>query len=158
MSNEAIRAVALTEAVKTVGSEGADKVLAVAAKYDAFLAGTVAAAAPAASAGKPAAATKPAATKPAKPTKPAKTEEQLAAEALAAAEAEAAAEGGEQEYTQDDVAAVVDGLLKAGKRPEAVALLKKYKATSVSKVPADSYAAFVTEGKSLLPSEEDLTA
>ncbi len=166
--SEATRAIALTEAVKTVGAEGdAAKILAVAAQFHTFLQSdakpnastslapvhaeppknaTTKTAAPAAA--KPAAA-KPA---PAKKAPPAKTEEQLAAEALAAAEAEqnAADAAGDAGANKEAVGAVVAALLAAGQRNEAINLLKKFGASSVSGVKAEDYDAFVAEGNELL--------
>ena len=54
------------------------------------------------------------------------------------------------EASEDTVANVVSRLLKAQKRDEAVALLKKYGATSVSGVKAAKTAEFIAEGLEIL--------
>jgi hypothetical protein len=83
--------------------------------------------------------------KPAKPPKPAKSEEQLvqeAAERIAKTEAEAETPAG---ATKEAVGKAVEAMLKANKRKEAVALLKKFGAESVSSLAAANYDAFVEE-------------
>lgn len=52
------------------------------------------------------------------------------------------------------VKSVVDGLLAAGKRDEAVALLKKFGATSVSGVKAAVAEDFIAEGAAILNGED----
>lgn len=175
--SQALRAVALSEAVKTLGSQATQsEVIAVANLYLAFLSADEQQPAPPAPAPAPtppaptpkAPAPKPAPKAPAPKKAPAKTEEQLAAEALEKANAEAAeAEAAEADeadgeskpkaLTKDDIAECVDKMLKAGKRPEAVALLKKFGATTVSGVKAADYTKFVAEANKLVP-DADLTA
>ena len=60
----------------------------------------------------------------------------------------------QDEILEDTVGNVVSRLIKGGKRDNAVALLKKYKATSVSGVKEKNAAAFITEGLSELHSEQ----
>jgi hypothetical protein len=117
-------------------------------------------------AGTPAAAPKPAAPAPvAAPknpvgrppkAKPAKTEEQLVAEATAAAAAEAEADDSPV-ATKEDAGKALNALLSANLRAQAVALLKKFGAASLSLIPADKYGEFVAEANALLPSEGELT-
>jgi hypothetical protein len=52
--------------------------------------------------------------------------------------------------SKEEVGEIVSKLLSAKLREEAIGLLKKFKATSVSGVAASDYAAFVAEGKQLL--------
>lgn len=99
-----------------------------------------------------AASAKPPAAKPAAAVakKPSKTEDQLAKEAIdkAAAEAEAETEG----PTKEAIGQAVEDLLKANLRTQAVALLKKHGAKSVSEVPEESYQDFIDEANTLLMS------
>ena len=60
----------------------------------------------------------------------------------------------QDEILEDTVGNVVSRLIKGGKRDNAVALLKKYKATSVSGVKEKDVAAFIAEGLSELHSEQ----
>lgn len=170
--SEATRSFALQEANKREQFLSAVEVVAAAKVFDAFLAapGNVVTAASAAGAepgkkaeGKPSANTAGAK----KLTANKKTEEQLAEEALAAAEAESNQEDADEENasiprTKEGVEMIIAKLLKAKLRDEAITLLKKYKAASVSGVKEKDYVAFVTEGSKLLPAEgdgeEDLTA
>lgn len=158
MSNDALRAVALSEANKTLGAKAdQSSVLTTAKAYLAFLAGSDASAKTTTAAGaepdkkaesKPSAntagATKPAAdpkkVAAAKAAKEAK-EEAAAKAALEAAEAEeAAGEPEADEPTQTEpleadeagVALAVKLMIEGGKRDNAIALLKKYKAASVT--------------------------
>ena len=82
----------------------------------------------------------PAAAKPAKVAKP-------------APKVEAPAEEVELEEasgpTKDEVSKVVEGLLKANKRDAAIALLKKFKAVSVSTLKESDYAAFLEEAQEI---------
>lgn len=163
--SEATRAMALDQAVKIVIAQcvkGAD-VLPLAEQYNEFLtadstnktAGATTAK-PATTAAKPAAAAaKPAAAKPA--AKPAKTEDDLANEAIAAQRereaaqdaAEAAGDGGP---TKEQVGEAINAMLAANLRKEAVALLAKFGAKSVSGVPVEKYAELVEEAEGLLVS------
>jgi hypothetical protein len=52
--------------------------------------------------------------------------------------------------TKEDVSAVVEKLLGADKRKEAVALMKKFKATSVSSLSEADYAVFLEEAEEIL--------
>lgn len=188
--SEAVRAVALSEAIKFNAGNSTDPgaVVKTAGVFLTFLSGTAAPAKTSTAAGaepgavkegKPSAntagaATKPAATKPAatkaatKPPK--KTEEQLAAEALEKANAEAAEEGEADvgqteplEATKEGVALAVKLLIEGDKRDDAIALLKKYKAASVTSMQAKDEATiekFIGEVNGLLglggePSLED---
>jgi hypothetical protein len=136
MSQVAPRAIALQEANK-LGLTDADSVLAAARAFvDFILAGDVPSPAPA----QPA-APKSAAPKPVKVAKP-----------VAAPEADLGPANG-----APTVKSVVDGLLAAGKRDEAVALLKKFGATSVSGVKAAVADDFIAEGTAIL-NGEDLTS
>jgi outer membrane biosynthesis protein TonB len=184
--SEAVRAVALAEANKLIGgTSDANAVVGAATIFLAFMQGGAGAPPKTFSAGtepapvkesKPSATTatgKPAATtavKPAKATKPPKkTEEELAAEALKKANEEAEAEEeAEEESPQgpfepeaESVGKVVSGLIKAGKRQDAINLLKKYKAASTSGLIEKgdaTIAKFVADGNTLLgfESEPDL--
>jgi biotin carboxyl carrier protein len=60
----------------------------------------------------------------------------------------------QDEILEDTVGNVVSRLIKGGKRDNAVALLKKYKATSVSGVKEKNAEAFIAEGLSELHSEQ----
>lgn len=142
--SEATRAVALTEAVKVASAaQTFDDVLTLAEQYHQFLVSDAAV-----PAGTKPAADKPAATKPTttakgattKPTTtkpPAKSEEQTVADA-----AEAGAEDGP---TEEQVGKAIADLLAANKRKEAVALLKKFGATSKSTLKPEHYADFLEE-------------
>lgn len=175
MANEALRAVALTEAGK-LGLKSTADVIVAANAYLSFLTaepkGAAQASAPGSDAPPPAKAT---GTAPAKATKPAKTaappakklvpeksEEEKAAEALAKAAAEETPEG-EPEFDwagddgQKEVGKIVSALIAANKRPEAIKLLADYKAASVSGVKPDDREQFVADGNSLLQSEPDIT-
>lgn len=140
--SEATRAVALTEAVKVASAaQTFDDVLTLAEQYHQFLVSD--AAVPAGTTSdvqKP--TTKLAATKPATKLaaiKPApKTEEQVVADA-----AEAGA--GDEGPTEEKVGKAIADLLAANKRKEAVALLKKFGATSKSTLKPEHYADFLEE-------------
>lgn len=97
-----------------------------------------------------AAPAKPAAAKPAQAPAPAKVEQPPAA-----------AEG-DNAYlpTKEGVGAIVAALIAKGAegRKEAIGLLKKYQATSVSGVKESDYPEFVAEGSEILASLADLTA
>lgn len=137
MSQVAPRAIALQEANK-LGLTDADSVLAAARAFvDFILAGDVPSPAPA----------QPAAPKSAAP-KPVKVAKPVAAP-------EVASTGSTSGFAS--VKSVVDGLLAAGKRDEAVALLKKFGATSVSGVKAAVAEDFIAEGTAIL-NGEDLTS
>lgn len=169
--SDATRAFALTEASK-LNLPTYEEVLVAAAAYDAFMnasddivpAGTKPVAK--AVAAKPAAAA-------AKPVgkKAGKSEEEVVKAALEAQRAEAEAadgEGGEEgaDEPSDELPASKDGcqaaiarLLKANKRKEAISLLKKYGAASVSGIKSKDFAKFVAEASALVgESEDDLTA
>lgn len=150
--SEATRSIALSEAVKMWIAQPHTDVIQLAALFADFLNNET-----------PSTQThsspQPAKAEVAKPKKDtaakaaAKTEAQLTAESKARVAATEAA----VTVTKQDVATSVELLLKANKREEAKALLKKFGANSVSSVPEDDYEAFVTEAKSLL-TEEDMTA
>ena len=142
MSQVAPRAIALQEANK-LGLTDADSVLAAARAFvDFILAGDVPSPAPA----QPA-APKSAAPKPVKVAKPVAAPKPAPEADLGPANASGLA----------TVKSVVDGLLAAGKRDEAVALLKKFGATSVSGVKAAVAEDFIAEGTAIL-NGEDLTS
>lgn len=155
--SEATRAVALAEASK-LNLITAEEVLAVAAKYDAFLSDEeVAKPAKPSTGGKPATGGK----------KPGKSEDEVVKEALEAQRAEADAADEAEEgtgglpATEKGVQAGVAKLLKANKRKEAIALLKSFGASSASGVKAKDYAKFVAKVTELLSDgggEDDLTA
>lgn len=165
---EATRTIALQAAAQVLAGNGdADLVLAAAEKFHAFVvADLVPPTASRATAGSqkpqtlPGSATKPPGKAPAAPKPaakpPVKTEEQVADEALAG--------GGENAYeaNKEGVGAVVAALIAKGAeaRKEAIALLKKYGATSVSGVKESDYEAFVAEGSEILAAltAADLTA
>jgi len=87
-----------------------------------------------------------------KQSKPAKSEEQLVAEAaerIAKTEAEAEVS---TSATKEAVGKAVEAMLKANKRKEAVALLAKLGATSVSSLAESNYAAFIEEADAVLMS------
>lgn len=146
MSQIATRALALQEAVKYETSptyaENAcevsiDHIVAAAEAFHAFIiAGE--AAAPAAVVSKPAAEPKP--PKPAKAAKP------VEAKPAPAPTPKTDMDEVDPEGEPDTVGNVVSRLIKGGKRDAAVALLKKYKASSVSGVKAADQAAFIAEG------------
>ena len=171
--SDATRAVALTQAVHVVGSEGGNAVLDLALKFDAFLLGSDAPAkvsVPGKEPSKPAGTSKPAAGG----KKPAKTEDDLAREHAAAqaaadeaadAETEGGEAGTEEEYpaTKEGVQAVIAKLLQANKRKEAIALLKKFGAASATGVKTKDAAKFIAETlKVVAPAEaeggDELTA
>ena len=54
--------------------------------------------------------------------------------------------------TKEDVGKTVEAMLAANKRKEALDLMKKYKATSVSSLDASNYAAFIEDCESVLMS------
>ena len=163
MSQVAPRAIALQEANK-LGLTDADSVLAAARDFVDFilagdvptparLAGNVPSPAPA----QPA-APKSAAPNPVKIAKPvaAQNPVKIAKPADAPKPApEVASTGSTSGFAS--VKSVVDGLLAAGKRDEAVALLKKFGATSVSGVKAAVAEDFIAEGTAIL-NGEDLTS
>ena len=101
---------------------------------------------------------KPAATpkteKPKEAKKPGKTEEQLVAEAqarVAATEAQAAAGEAETDGpTKEQAGEALQGLLTSNKKTQAIALLKKFKAQSLSGLAATDYAAFIEEANDIL--------
>ena len=141
MSQVAPRAIALQEANK-LGLTDADSVLAAARAFvDFILAGDVPSPAPA----------QPAAPKSAAPN-PVKVAKPVAAPKPASTGKDAPSTSGFA-----SVKSVVDGLLAAGKRDEAVALLKKFGATSVSGVKAAVAEDFIAEGTAIL-NGEDLTS
>lgn len=148
--SEATRSIALSEAVKMWTAQPNTDIIAIAVMFADFLEGNDK------QPGQVHSSPQPAKVEVAKPKKDtaakaaAKTEAQLTAESKAATEAAVT-------VTKQDVATSVELLLKANKREEAKALLKKFGANSVSSVPEDGYEAFVTEAKSLL-TEEDMTA
>jgi uncharacterized protein (DUF2267 family) len=85
----------------------------------------------------------PAKPKADKPKKAAKTEEEIVKEVAQAAEAEVT-------VTKDQVSAAVQELLKANKRQEAIDLLARFKAKSVSGLAEADYAAFVDGANEVL--------
>jgi hypothetical protein len=155
--SEVTRIISLQEAAKFVLAAGgtADEVADVAEKFNAYLlidatvpvpvaqVNKTTPAKPAPAAAKPAAA-KPAAAKPVAAKPKAKTEEQLAAEAAAAGEEAADA------VTVEQVGEALAAMLSGGKRVEAVALLKKFGATSKSTLAAEHFAEFVQEAQDIL--------
>lgn len=144
MSQVAPRAIALQEANK-LGLTDADSVLAAARAFvDFILAGDVPSPAPAQPAAPKSAAPKP--VKVAKPVDAPKADPKFAPTGNAPSTSGFAS-----------VKSVVDGLLAAGKRDEAVALLKKFGATSVSGVKAAVAEDFIAEGTAIL-NGEDLTS
>lgn len=83
--------------------------------------------------------------------KPAKTEEQLAAETLArVAATEAATEAEETGATKEQAGEALNELLKANKKAQAIALLKKFGAASLSGIPADKYGEFIEQANDVL--------
>ena len=52
--------------------------------------------------------------------------------------------------TKDDVSKIVESMLKANKRTEAIALMEKFKATSVSTLKESDYAAFLDAADEIL--------
>lgn len=173
--SEAVRAVALSEAIKFNAGNSTDPsaVVKTAGVFLTFLSGTAAPAKTSTAAGaepaakqegKPSASTAgaKAATKPAATTKPKKpTEQELAAAALEKANAEAEAEGetGASEQTEpleptpEGVALAVKLLIEDGKRDDAIALLKKHKAasvTSMQKKPEETIIEFIDAVNELL--------
>lgn len=89
-----------------------------------------------------------------KTTKAAKSEDELAQEALDSAEAEQDEEEVAPAASKEAVGNIVNKLLKGGKRPQALGLLKKFNAASVSGVKPKDFKAFVAEGTKLLGAEE----
>lgn len=167
--SDATRAVALTQAVHVVGSEGGAAVLALAKSFDDFLLGDdkpAKVSTPGKEPGKPATSAKPAAGG----KKPVKTEDDLAREAATTATSEEegepeteAAAGDEYPATKEGVQAVIAKLLQANKRKEAIALLKKFGAASATGVKTKDAAKFIAEAlKVVAPEQEesgdDLTA
>lgn len=138
--SEASRSSALAHAVAHhATTDSADKVLATASVFHDFIAGNDKQPGPT-TATKP--ATKPAVAKPA--TKPAPVE---------VADDDAAGE----EVTKEQVAESIDALITGDKRDEAVALLKKYGAKSISTLKPKDYAAVVEAAAEML-SGDDLTS
>jgi hypothetical protein len=165
--SEATRSIALAEAVKfDAPHQGSDatRIVAIATIFNAFIEGADVSVAEAAI---PTVETvKPVAAKPktvTAPKKPAISEEELVAKSIARIAATEAAQEAEEEaakdaadkaesVSRDAVALAVESMLKANKRKEAVALLKKFGATSVSTVKAADYAAFIEESEAVLMS------
>lgn len=90
----------------------------------------------------------PAAKKPGRPAKqPAKTEDAIVQEV-----ADAAVETAEEvaTVTKATVSKALEDLLKANKRNDAIAILKKFDATSVSTLPEKNYAAFCEAAETAL--------
>ena len=116
----AVRAIALSEAIKS----GATDVLATAKSFLAFLNGDEDT--------QPEQEAKPA--KVAKPTKAAKQEPKEEPEGP----------------TKEQVGAAVEKLLASNKRKEAIALMGKYKATSVSSLDEKHYADFLEGAETIL--------
>ena len=136
MSQIATRALALQEAVKSPDTDGLS-ILERAASYHNFvIAGE-----------QPPNDTAPAVSKPTAEPKPPKA---AAAVKPPKAEPKPAPKTDMDEVDPkgepDTVGNVVSRLIKGGKRDAAVALLKKYKATSVSGVKEADQAAFISEG------------
>lgn len=169
-TNEAVRAVALSEAVKHHGDSAEPSIIVkTAATFLAFLAGDAPTANRSTAGAEPSKPVKPAldAKAAAKAAAKAKAEEAAAAEALkkANAEAEGDEEGGEDAPTdafdptdEASVAGIVGALIKAEKRQDAINLLKKYKAKSQSELVAKgeaTIAKFVSDGNALLGLESE---
>lgn len=92
------------------------------------------------------------------PVKPAQSEEQLVTQATTAA-AEAAEKADDKPVvSKQDVSAAVAKMLEANKRTDAISLLKKYGAQSVSGIHEADYAAFVADAQAIVGSEADLAA
>ena len=141
--SEATKVIALQEAVKTRNAGGVydpDAILLAAAKFDAFISGTAA----------PASEKTPPPAKVEKAAAPAKAK--AAAEDVAAAAIANAADEGDEPgdpvvapITKEAIAEAITGLIQAGARDRAVALLNKYGAASVGKLAAKDYASVMSE-------------
>jgi len=143
----ATRAVALQEAIKYSASADrltVEDVLARAEAFHQFIMRDEAASVPPA---QPVAAAAPKAEKP-KAVKPRVTEDELAAKAMAEARAKAEAE--QDAPSTEEITQVIEALLDANKKDEAVALFKYHGAKSLSSLPKDKYGEFVKAAKSLL--------
>jgi hypothetical protein len=153
--SEQLRAHALSEAVKHAqGSVPAEHVVTIAETFLPFL---KADASDGPNKTSSAAAADPAPKKIAAkktPLKTRKSEDELAQEALDNAEAEQEDDEPAPAATKEAVGNIVNKLLKAGKRPQALGLLKKFNAASVSGVKPKDFAKFVAEGTKLLGAEE----
>jgi hypothetical protein len=155
MSNDAMRAFAVGEAVKLVGPKGEVKtVIAAAKELLAFISPTQPAAAQQA---QPAAEPPKTAGKAATTPKPATTPKKAATKAAPEPEPqESEVEGGEDaiDYTSDagkeQVGSLVSQLIAANRRPEAIKLLSDYDATSVSGVKPGEREAFCAEARELI--------
>ena len=146
MSQIAIRGLALQEAAK-LNLAQSELVLEAAEAYLSFLV--------AGEAGEAVNKALPAAKPTAEPKPPKAAKPKPAAEPKAAPAPAPKTDMDEQdEILEDTVGNVVSRLIKGGKRDNAVALLKKYKATSVSGVKEKDVAAFIAEGLSELHSEQ----
>lgn len=77
------------------------------------------------------------------------TKDTPAAQTAPAAPSEAAEDTEEQTYTLADVRAQLGQLLKAGRRDEVAALLKKYDATQLGEVDPAQYGNLMREAKAL---------
>jgi hypothetical protein len=156
--SDATRAVALTQAVTlaVAAGLGAAETVEIAESFNTFMNGDRPAA-PASTGGAVAPAATPTKTPPKPAAKPAA--DKPAAKPADDSAKKAAADKLEAQKTR--VGAIVSQLLEADRRAEAVALLKKFGATSVSGVKAKDYTTFITEGDELLGGSEetaDLTA
>lgn len=159
--SEALRTIALSEAVKHAQGNGhtPHEVVSFAETFLPFLKADAAdgpAKTTSAAAADPA-PKKPAGKKPPlKPSKATKSEDELAQEALDNAEAEQDEDEAAPAAaaTKEAVGNIVNKLLKSGKRPQALGLLKKFNAASVSGVKPKDFKAFVAEGTKLLGAEE----
>ena len=140
MSQIAIRGLALQEAAK-LNLDAPEMVLEAAEAYLSFLV--------AGEAGEAVNKALPAAKPTAEP-KPAAKPKPAAEPKAAPAPAPKTDMDEQDEILEDTVGNVVSRLIKGGKRDNAVALLKKYKATSVSSLDEKHYAAFLEEADALL--------
>lgn len=157
MSNDAMRAFAVGEAVKLVGQGGTAKaVVAIATDLLAYISpvqGAQQAATPAkepAKATEKAPAAKPAAKKTAAKPAPAPEPEETE-------ESETAIDY-ESDAGKEQVGAVVAQLIAANRRPEAIKLLSDYDATSVSGVKPGEREAFCNEARELIAAGADITS
>ena len=128
--SEASRAAALQHAAALYhGSGDAEATLATAEAFHTFITGGNGAAEPAPATTKPKVAAKPATV-----TKPAK----------------AAPQPDEDAVTKEQVGEAIEGLLNADMRKQAVALFKKFGATSLSSLAEENYAAVKEAAEGLL--------
>jgi hypothetical protein len=152
--SELTRAIALQEAVKV----GGNNILGLATTFNDFLTRDSQAESLPVKAAATAEISKAAEDtfKPKRGRPPAKSEDEVIAEAAAKqAAADAAADKAEEEKaasgpTKEEIGKLVEALLKANKRKEAVGLLQQFKAKSVSALRPEDYAAFAEGAEALL--------